>query len=66
MENTVLRANLLGGMNEYILANVTDEKKLQTWSMYGVPDDCDEEELMEIAEEDFCFRTIARTFSELI
>ena len=64
-ERIVLRANLLGGMNSYILG-LGDEEILAPWLMCGVPDSCTEEELMEIAEDDDEFRRIAKEFAWLI
>jgi hypothetical protein len=65
MDNTLLRANLLGGMNSYII-ELGDEEILEPWLMCGVPDGCTEEELMEIAEDDDEFRRIAKEFAKLI
>ena len=64
-ERIVLRANLLGGMNSYILG-LGDENILEPWLMCGVPDGCTEEELMEIAEDEDEFRRIAKEFAKLI
>jgi len=64
-ERIVLKANLLGGMNSYILG-LGDENILEPWLMCGVPDGCTEEELMEIAEDDEEFRRIAKEFAKLI
>lgn len=64
-ERIVLKANILGGLNSYILG-LGDENILEPWLMCGVPDGCTEEELMEIAEDDDEFRRIAKTFAKLI
>jgi hypothetical protein len=64
-ERIVLKANILGGMNSYILG-LGDEDILEPWLMCGVPDGCTEEELMEIAEDDDEFRRIAKEFAKLI
>jgi len=65
MDMTLLKANLLGGMNAYII-ELGDEDILEPWLMCGVPDGCTEEELMEIAEDDEEFRRIVKEFAKLI
>lgn len=65
-ENQVLRANILGGMNTYILDVVGDECITESWLMCGVPDGCTEDELMEIAEDVDDFRSIVKEFAKLI
>lgn len=54
-ELTLLRANILGGINEYIKEAMESDEQWLFWVTYGLPDECDEETLMEIAEdgEDF-------------
>ena len=64
-EQSILRANLLGGMNSYII-ELGDEEILEPWLMCGVPDGCTEEELMEIAEDEDEFRRIVKEFAKLI
>ena len=64
-ERITLKANILGGLNSYILG-LGDENILEPWFMCGVPDGCTEDELMEIAEDDDEFRRIAKTFAKLI
>ena len=64
-ERIVLKANILGGLNSYILG-LGDEEILEPWLMCGVPDGCTEEELMEIAEDEEEFRRIAKEFAKLI
>ncbi len=66
MNNTVLRANILGGMNEYILKCIGDENIHMTWLTGGVPDGADEDELMEIAEDKAEFERIAYLFGNLV
>lgn len=62
----VLRANILGGMNDYILNVVGDEDTFDIWWTDGVPDECDENELMEIAEDEEEFNRICYLFGNLI
>lgn len=64
-EQIVLRANILGGMNSYIL-DLGDENIIEPWLMCGVPDGCTEDELMEIAEDVDDFRSIVKEFAKLI
>ena len=65
-EATLLRANLLGGMDSYIREVIGDEDILEEWLVEGVPDKCDQETLMEIAEDKFIFNDIVFLFDELI
>lgn len=66
MNNIVLRANILGGMNEYILKCIDDENIHMIWLTGGVPDGADEDELMEIAEDKAEFERIAHLFGNLV
>ena len=65
-ETLMLRANLLGGMDSYIRNVVGDEEIWGAWIEVGVPDECDEETLMEIAEDESEFIRITEEFSSLI
>lgn len=64
-ELNVLKANLLGGMDEYI-RSINDESVYNTWAMVGVPDGADEDELMEIAEDSVNFAEICGVFGRLV
>ena len=64
--NTLLKANLLGGMDAYIRDVVGDEDIFMRWLMVGVPDGSTEEDLMEIAEDEEEFNRIAEVFSNII
>ena len=66
MNNVVLRANILGGMNEYILKCIGDENIHMTWLTGGIPDGADEDEIMEIAEDKAEFERIAYLFGNLV
>lgn len=48
-EKTMLLANTLGGINAYIRDFIDDENAYSSW-IEDFPDECDEDELMEIAE----------------
>jgi len=65
-EENVLRANILGGMNSYILEVIGDDDITDRWLMFGIPDGCDEEELMEIAEDESEFLRISNLWNNLI
>lgn len=65
-EVKMLRANLLGGMDSYIKNVVGDEEIWGAWIELGVPDECDEETLMEIAEDESEFIRITEVFGSLI
>lgn len=66
MDNILLRANLLGGMDAYILDVIGDEFITERWQMCGIPDDCDEDDLMEIAEDEDEFKRICNLWNNLI
>lgn len=66
MNNVTLRANILSGMNEYILECIGDEDIHITWLVGGVPDGADEDEIMEIAEDKAEFERIAYLFGNLV
>lgn len=65
-EIQVLRANLLGGMDTYIREIVGDEEILMYWLEVGVPDDADEDTLMEIAEDVDEFERICTVFNHCL
>lgn len=65
-EIQVLRANLLGGMDTYIRQVTVAEQILMYWFEEGVPDDADEDTLMEIAEDVDEFERICGVFSHAL
>ena len=65
-EIQVLRANLLGGMDAYVREMVDDEDYFMEWLEMGVPDDADEDTLMEIAGDEEEFNRISAYFGSLI
>lgn len=65
-EIKVLRANLLGGMDAYVREVIDDEDYLMEWLEMGVPDDADEDTLMEIARDEEEFNRISAYFGSLI
>lgn len=66
MEKKILRMNLLGGMNYYIIEHIQDEEDFETWITYGVPDQATEEDLETIAEDDELWRACCVLFGELV
>lgn len=66
MDNTLLKANILGGMDAYIRDEVGDEDIFMRWLMVGVPDGSTEEDLIEIAEDDDEFLRICNVWNNLI
>lgn len=64
-EALILRANLLGGMDSY-MKELGDEEIWMEWITYGIPDECDEETLMAIAEDEPEFVRITKIFHTLI
>lgn len=61
----ILRANILGGMNTYIIENC-DEDIQEYWATYGVPDGADEEEVIEIAENDELWVDCCKCFAKCL
>ena len=63
-EMTILKANIMGGMNEYIKEIGNDD----LWDLWiaHFPDECSEEELMEMAKDDEIFRDIVTWFGYLL
>lgn len=72
-EFIILRMNILGGMNEYLINNVQDEEIIvDIWFAEGVPDGATEDDLRSIAEDEElwldtinCFAKCAK-YAELI
>ena len=60
-EKTLLKMNLLGGMNEYIRVFCSNDDIINSW-LNWFPDECDEEELKKIAEDENAFVDIVRQF----
>ena len=60
-EMKILRANIIGGMNEYIKAQGDDD----LWDVWirVFPDECSEEELMEMAEDDIIWLEVIENFA---
>jgi hypothetical protein len=66
-EKTILRMNLLGGMNAYIIDNVEDEELIvNNWFVVGVPDGATEEDLQTIAEDDELWVDAVQSFARCI
>ena len=65
-EATLLRANLLGGMDTYIREVIGDEDILEHWLEDGLPDDCDQDELMNIAEDEDEFYHMVDVFDKCL
>lgn len=64
MNSTILRANILGGMDSYI-CSCGDEEIWEVWIMGGVPDESSEEDLMSLAEDEIVFLEICELFGKL-
>ena len=66
MEKKILRMNLLGGMNYYIIEHIQDEEEFERWITYGVPDQATEEDLETIAEDAEVWRGCCMLGGELV
>ena len=64
-ELTLLKMNLLGGMDSYI-RELGDEDIWEVWIAYGVPDETTEDDLQSIAEDDESWRETCSLFGQLI
>ena len=60
-----LRVNMLGGMNEYVKC-FNDETAYYDYWILLVPDECAEEDLMDIAESEESFNEVCVLFGKLI
>ena len=60
-EMTMLKANLMGGMNEYI-KELGDDDLWDIW-IEVFPDECSEDELMEMAESDSIWLDVVQRFA---
>ena len=65
-EKILLKANILHDMDKYIRDIIGDDNITDEWNMYGVPDECDEEMMMEIAGNEEMFVEIIRMFADLV
>ena len=63
-EMKMLKANIMGGMNEYIKEQGDDDM----WELWieVFPDECSEEELMEMAENDQIWFDVVERFAYLL
>lgn len=57
----LIRANIMGGMNEYIKA-LGDDDIYDMW-IHIFPDECDEETLMEMAEDNEIWKCVVNRFA---
>lgn len=64
-ELTVLKANLVGGMNE-LVKSMNDESAYYDYWIEVVPDEADEEDLMQIAENEELFLMTTTLFAKLV
>ena len=65
MTITELRAKLMREMDTYIRENVGDEDLFMYWLQEGVPDEADDEMLLELAEIESCWMNIINAFAYL-
>lgn len=64
-ELTLLKMNLLGGMDSYI-RELGDEDIWEVWIAHGVPDGATEDDLRFIAEDDELWQDTCELFGRLI
>ena len=59
MNNSIiLKANILGGLNDYILNVIGNDDVTDNWLANGIPDAATEEDLIKIAEDEKQFAEI--------
>ena len=63
-EMTMLKANIMGGMNEYI-KELGDDDIWDIW-IEVFPDECSEEELMEMAKNDSIWLDVVNRFAYIL
>ena len=63
-EIVILKANIMGGMNEYIKEQGDDD--LWDFWITVFPDECSEDELMEMAENDTIWFDVVNHFNECL
>lgn len=63
-EIVMLKANIMGGMNEYIKEQGDDD--LWDFWITVFPDECSEDELMEMAENDSIWFDVVNHFNECL
>jgi hypothetical protein len=66
IDKTLIRMNLLGGMNDYIINVIGDETLTESWLIDGVPDEATEDDLKEIAEDDDLWYDTVEEFQRLL
>lgn len=64
-EMIVLKMNILGGMNDYVLDVIGDEELTNMWLMCGVPDGATEDDLRELAEDEELWLDCINTFKRV-
>lgn len=65
-DNLILKMNILGGMDSYIREVIGNDDITDRWLEYGLPDECDEDTLREIAEDEDSFINICNYWNNLI
>lgn len=65
-EKITLRANLLGGMNDYILEVIDNDEITDIWVGYCVANGAEEEDLIMIAENDAVWNYVCKVFGKLV
>ena len=63
-DDVMLKANIMGGMNEYI-KNIGDDDVYDIW-ISVFPDCCDEEELMEMAKDEDTWLAVVNCFARCL
>ena len=61
-----MRMSILGKMHNYVKYVIGDDEAYETWSMFAVPDEPDEDDLESIAEDDSLWAECARIFGKIV
>ena len=65
-EFLTLRANILGGMDDYIRNVIGDDRVTEIWNERGIEDGVNEDTLVEVADDDELWSSICYLFGNLI
>lgn len=65
-DEKILKMNLLGGMNDYVMHCIQDENLQDEWLTNGVPDELTEEDLEFIANDEHEFAEVVHLFGKLV
>ena len=66
MNEIEFRVKLMKEFNTYVLETIGDDNVTDYWLTYGIPDEVDEDEYLEIAESEDEWLDIVKAFSKCL